>query len=151
MRGLIRRGMHAAMLMTRPLTLGVRGLVEDANGGILLVRHTYVKGWHFPGGGVEPRETAAEALKREVEEEAAVRLTDAPRLLGVYLNRRLGARDHVLFFRCPVWEPHGEFKPGMEIAEARFFARHGLPDDLSRGTRRRIDELDRGAVVSQDW
>ena len=151
MAGLIRRTVHTARLIARPLSLGVRGMVEASDGSLLLVRHTYVKGWHFPGGGVEPRETAVDALMREVEEETAVRLTEAPELLGVYLNRRLGARDHVLFYRCRYFERIGEFKPDMEIAEARFFARHALPDDLSHGTRRRIAEIDEGLTVSAEW
>ena len=147
----LRRGVHRFLLLRRALTLGVRAIVEDGNGGILLVRHTYVKGWHFPGGGVEPRQTAQEALMREVEEETAVRLTGTPELIGVYLNRRLGERDHVLFYRCRQWESAGDFKPDMEIAEARFFARGDLPDDLSRGTRRRIAELAGEVAISPDW
>ncbi|MCG6858787.1 MAG: NUDIX domain-containing protein [Salaquimonas sp.] len=148
---LISRGMHRAMLLRRSLTIGVRGLVEDSDGGILLVRHTYVKGWHFPGGGVEPKETAEEALRREVEEETAVQLVAPPELMGVYLNRRLGARDHVLFFRCPQWQQVKAFKASMEIAEARFFPSDALPDDLSRGTRRRIAEIDGVMDISSDW
>ena len=131
--------------------MGVRGFVEDEQGRVLLVRHTYVKGWHFPGGGVEPRETALEALSREVEEETAVRLTSAPELIGVFLNRRLRSRDHVLFYRCRDWEQVKAFKPSYEIAEARFFAADELPDDLSRGTRRRLAELAGEAGVSEDW
>jgi len=139
------------MLLRRAVTLGVRGVVEDADGRLLLVRHTYVEGWHFPGGGVEPGEAAVEALAREVSEEAAIRLTAPPMLIGNYLNRRLNNRDHVLLFRCPGWEKAGEFRAGMEIAEARFFAADDLPPDLSRGTARRIAELREGAAVSAEW
>ena len=139
------------MMLRRALTVGVRGVVEDDDGRILLVRHTYVKGWHFPGGGVEPNETAVEALTREVFEEAAVRLTEPPTLFGAYLNRRLNGRDHVLLFRCPRWRAEGVFKPGMEIAEARFFGLDALPEDLSRGTRRRIGEIYRGAEIAHEW
>lgn len=139
------------MLLRRALTLGVRGVIEDSQGGILLVRHSYVKGWHFPGGGVEPHESAVEALAREIHEEAAVRLTTPPEFAGFYINRALNGRDHVLLYRCPGWESSGPFKPSMEIVDARFFPRDSLPRDLSRGTRRRIAELNGEAEISPDW
>src|SRR3974390_1103294 len=53
----IRRALHLYWRLTRGLTLGVRGLVIDADRRILLVRPTYVRGCHLPGGGVGPGET----------------------------------------------------------------------------------------------
>jgi hypothetical protein len=43
--------------LTRGQTLGVRAVVRDGDGAFLLVRHTYVPGWTFPGGGVDRLET----------------------------------------------------------------------------------------------
>lgn len=149
--GLLRRSVHWGLMLRRALTLGVRGLVEDDDGRVLLVRHTYVGGWHFPGGGVEANETAAAALAREVHEEAAVRLTTPPVLAGAYFNRRLNGRDHVLLYRCPGWRAEGAFRPGMEIAEVRFFGLAEMPPDLSLGTRRRIAEFYEGADISPEW
>ena len=45
------RLLHWSFLLLRPMTLGVRGVVADADERVLLVRHGYVSGWHFPGGG----------------------------------------------------------------------------------------------------
>lgn len=48
--------------------------------------------WEFPGGKVEPGETAAEALKREIEEELAVPATIGDRLMVLtyaYPERRV--------------------------------------------------------------
>jgi len=44
------RVMHLYWRMSRGLTLGVRGLVIDGQGHIFLVKHTYINGWHLPGG-----------------------------------------------------------------------------------------------------
>jgi ADP-ribose pyrophosphatase YjhB (NUDIX family) len=142
---------HRASLHVFPLSVGVRALVEDGDGSILLVRHTYVGGWHFPGGGVDPGETAAEAVDRELGEEAGLTLSEVPQLFGVYLNRNMSARDHVLLFRCRSWRRVREFQPNYEIADARFFERSALPHDLSRGSRRRLDEIAGANVPSPYW
>src|SRR5271163_817607 len=59
------RAAHLSFLLMRPMTLGVRAVVIDDNDRVLLVRHGYVSGWHFPGGGVEVGETCSQALARE--------------------------------------------------------------------------------------
>ena len=47
---------HTIFRFTRPMTLGVRGIVIDPQACVFLVRHTYVPGWHLPGGGVDAGE-----------------------------------------------------------------------------------------------
>lgn len=52
--GIRGRLFHTLFLLQRPMTLGVRGLVLDVPAKtVMLIRHTYVPGWHLPGGGVE--------------------------------------------------------------------------------------------------
>ena len=87
------------------MTLGVRAAVENESGRVFLVRHTYVKGWYMPGGGVERGEPALEALSRELVEEAGVKLTGSPQLVGVYSNHHVFRNDHVLLYRVR----HGEW------------------------------------------
>lgn len=141
---------HRLRLIRHPQSIGVRVLVEDDARAVLLVRHTYTPGWHFPGGGVDAHETAVEAAIREVREETAVEIGPQPELLGVFLNRKLNGRDHVLLFRSQALRL-GQFRPNLEIAEARFFARHELPDDLSAATQRRLGELGQGAAPAPEW
>lgn len=46
---LVGRAFHLYWRWARAMTLGVRGLVVDADRKIFLVKHTYVSGWQFPG------------------------------------------------------------------------------------------------------
>jgi 8-oxo-dGTP pyrophosphatase MutT (NUDIX family) len=144
--------LHRYWRLTRGLTLGVRGAVFDAAGRVLLVRHTYASGWHMPGGGVEPRETAVTALRRELDEEAAVALTGPPRLHGVFYNRKVGKRDHVLVYVVRDFTVVREKRPDREIAEVGFFPLDALPEATTAPTRRRLAEIAAGAAdLPEAW
>lgn len=152
MHRLIRPLVHVYWRATRGLTLGVRGVVLASDGAVLLVRHTYTKGWHLPGGGVERGETAGAALVREIREEAEVAVTGPLQLHGVYYNRKVGKRDHVLVFLVRAFEVLGAKARDREIAEARFFPPDSLPDGATGPTRRRIAEvLAGGADLPEAW
>lgn len=144
------RLLHLWGRLTRGVTLGVRAAVIDPEGHILLVRHTYVAGWHLPGGGVDPGETAEEAVRRELMEEAAIRLTAPPRLHGLFLNTHLAARDHVAVFVAQGYEA-GAAAPDREIAEVGFFPPAALPAAATPATRRRLDEILRGRPPAPYW
>ena len=135
------RLLHWSFLLARPMTLGVRAIVADADERVLLVRHGYVSGWHFPGGGVEPGETCAEAMARELEEEAMVAIDGPPLLHGLFLNTQSSRRDHVAVYLVRTFRVLGERAPDWEIKEARFFPRSALPDGATRATRARLAEI----------
>jgi 8-oxo-dGTP pyrophosphatase MutT (NUDIX family) len=141
MKPIVERLVTTGVLFVRPMTVGVRVMAFDPAGRLFLVRHTYLPGWYLPGGGVDPGETVAEAARRELVEEGGLVAEEEPRLVGVYLNRRVSRRDHVILFaldRFTVTEPSGV--PNAEIAEAGFFALDALPSDTTAGTLRRIAE-----------
>ncbi len=136
--------------LLRRMTLGVRvALIEGER--VFLVRHSYVKGWHFPGGGVEPGETAEASAVREVLEETGYRIAGPLKLLGVYLNATASDRDHVLFFTCDRFEKERSFKSGMEIVEAGWFDINDLPEEVTKGTRRRLEEIFEGKAPISRW
>lgn len=136
----------------RSITLGVRAAIFDTGERVLLVRHSYVPGWHLPGGGVEPDETVAEALARELLEEAGIALDEPAELFGLYLNRNLSGRDHVALFVSHAWRQAEIRKvPNLEIVESGFFAPDALPEAVSAGTRQRLAEIRREVAVSSEW
>src|SRR6266545_1051669 len=91
----VRRVLHFYWRFARAMTLGVRALVIDGKGRIFLVKHSYVSGWHLPGGGVEAGETLVEAVARELQEEGNIDVTESPQLHGMFFNDRDSRRDHV--------------------------------------------------------
>ncbi len=135
----------------RALTLGARGLVIDADGRLLLVRQTYVRGWVLPGGGVEYGESVETALLRELEEEAGVAATDRPELFGIYANHAVFPGDHVALFVVRNWRQVREMRPNAEIAETGFFPRRALPEGTTAGTLRRIAEVLDGVPRQASW
>jgi 8-oxo-dGTP pyrophosphatase MutT (NUDIX family) len=147
----VRRFFHLYWRFSRGMTLGVRALVLDADGRVFLVKHSYVSGWHLPGGGVEPGETALEALGRELLEEGNIALTDAPLFHGLYFNRRVSDRDHVILFVVKKFRQSSPPKPDHEIIAHGFFAPDALPEDTTAATRARIAEALRGASVPDRW
>ena len=147
---LIRPFFHVYARTRRGMTLGVRGMVLDERGRVLMVRHTYVKGWHMPGGGVERGETAEEAMARELVEEAGVRPTAAPILISIHSAHARFRGDHIVFFRIDAWEPCPATSRG-EIAEIAWFAPDVLPEATTAGTRGRIAEALGGAPRQPLW
>jgi ADP-ribose pyrophosphatase YjhB (NUDIX family) len=147
----IRRVMHFYWRFSRGATLGTRAMVIDGAGRIFLVKHTYVGGWHLPGGGVETGETILEALTRELAEEGNITIAAAPQLYGMYFNRRTSRRDHVALFIVRDFRQDGNPQPNHEIVEHGFFSIDALPEDASRATRARVAEVFGGATVSELW
>jgi ADP-ribose pyrophosphatase YjhB (NUDIX family) len=147
----IRRGLHFYWRFARGMTLGVRAVVLDAAGRVFLVKHTYVSGWHLPGGGVEVGETVEQSLERELREEGNIVIEGPPQLHGIFFNRRVSRRDHVAVYVVREFRQLGTPKPNHEIVATGFFAVRELPDDTTRGSRARIREVTEGIAPSAEW
>ncbi|NDC38277.1 MAG: NUDIX domain-containing protein [Proteobacteria bacterium] len=126
----------------RPITLGVKGVLLDGDGRVLLVRHTYQPGWHLPGGGVKKWESLADAAIREVWEETGHQVSDAsPEVFGVYANFSEYKSDHVAVFLFRQWQVLPDAPKSPEISEFGFFSVSSLPEGTTAATQRRLREL----------
>jgi len=149
--GLRKRLFVGIGLVRRSMTLGVRVLVRDEKGHILLVRHTYVPGWYLPGGGVERGETIQQAVRKELLEECAIEALEEPRLFNVYRNPRTSRFDHVALFICSDWRQLEAKIPDHEIAELGFFAYDKLPEETTIPTKNRLAEMLEKQPVNNVW
>jgi 8-oxo-dGTP pyrophosphatase MutT (NUDIX family) len=133
------------------VTIGVQAVVVDATRRILLVRHGYRPGWHFPGGGVERSETISEAIVRELHEETGIIAHSAPEVFAIYSHFDAFPGDHIILMRIPRWhQPHVP-PPNREIADQGFFTPDRLPVETTEQTRRRIREISGACPIRPAW
>jgi ADP-ribose pyrophosphatase YjhB (NUDIX family) len=137
----LRQLFHFYWRFARGMTLGVRAVVLDGENRVFLVKHSYVSGWHLPGGGVETGETIRSAVQRELVEEGRIELAGEPTLFGVYLNSHISRRDHVALYVVRNFRQDRLPEPNSEIIDCGFFEITALPPDTTTGTRLRISEV----------
>jgi 8-oxo-dGTP pyrophosphatase MutT (NUDIX family) len=147
----LRRLLHLYWRFTRGMTLGVRAVVLDRDDRVFLVRHSYVAGWHLPGGGVEVGETFGDALRRELAEEGRIELAGDPALHGIFLNSHVSRRDHVAVYLVRQFTQDRLPQPNREIVACGFFDASALPAETTGGTRLRIAEVLQGKAPIATW
>jgi 8-oxo-dGTP diphosphatase len=99
------------------IVLGVLGVVTDARGRVLFVaqqKGPFAGHWLMPGGGVEPGESAAAAVVRELQEETGLQMQDL-RFLGVYEMRGTwAAGDYHITMLTFTGTAEGEIPEGFQ-------------------------------------
>ena len=130
-------------------TVGARALVVR-NDEVLLVKHTYQKGWCTIGGGVDKNESPREALIRELVEEVGVITLEKPELFAVYHQKYLKRDDYIAFYIVRHFEMQKtSYSP--EIAEKQWFPFTALPKDITPSTLKRIEEYLDQKDKSDKW
>jgi 8-oxo-dGTP pyrophosphatase MutT (NUDIX family) len=147
----LRRIFHLYWWIARGMTLGVRAIVLDGSNKVFLVKHSYVSGWHLPGGGVETGESFGGALRRELLEEGRIELTAEPALHGLFFNSHVSRRDHVAVYIVRQFRQDRLPEPNREIVACGFFAADALPAETTEGTRLRISEVIEGRTRIATW
>jgi 8-oxo-dGTP diphosphatase len=126
-----------AWLVNLRFAVGVAAVVLDAQGRVLVLRHTYRRSgaeWGLPGGWARGRESLERALVRELREETGFKLAvdrlvtvhsgfAVPRMTVVYRARIIG----------------GSFRPSAEVS-AYEFRPPGTLGDLLGGERLAIEQ-----------
>jgi ADP-ribose pyrophosphatase YjhB (NUDIX family) len=106
-----------------PVVPCVGAIVHDAAGRLLLIRRGHEPGrglWSVPGGRVEPGETPAAAVEREVREETGL-VVRAGAPVGSVRLPGPGVVFDVTDFACTLDPPEQEAAPGDD-ADAVVFA-----------------------------
>jgi len=132
------------------MSLGARAAVIDGE-KVLLVHHTYVKGWQLPGGGVERGQTFESTMRNELLEETGFEAGNEIELHGVFLNNRISKRDHVALYLVRDFTKAREFEANGEIAQIGWFKFDQLPQNMAPGAKERIGEIFEGKEKSQYW
>src|SRR5512140_534011 len=99
-------------LLSRDRIHVVAGVLEDASGRVLLAQRlpgTHLAGtWEFPGGKIEPGESAPAALRRELHEELGLDIGASEPLIAVpwtYAEKSIVLHAYRVREFCG--EPHG--------------------------------------------
>jgi 8-oxo-dGTP pyrophosphatase MutT (NUDIX family) len=132
-----------------PVAFGTNAIVDDKDGRVLLVRHSYMSGWHLPGGGVGVGEPPAVAVIRELGEEIGLVKSADPEFLGLFTRKFGWVTNLVALYRVP--QAQFAFVPNFEIREVCWADPASPPENTAPGARRRLAEFFSKAPTSPYW
>ncbi|MFC0865756.1 NUDIX hydrolase [Sphaerimonospora cavernae] len=128
----------------------VGAIVVDESGRLLLIRRGRPPAegrWSLPGGRVEPGETDAEAVRRELREETGLDVT-VDRWAGAVERPGPGGVTYEIHDYVATADPPAPLSPGDDAADARWCR----PTDLVRLplTHGLLEALHEWGILSQD-
>lgn len=135
--------------LVRPTTRGVRAIIVNESNEILLVRHTYQEGWFLPGGKTDKNEDDEVSLTRELREELGIQDISISQKLGEYESTYEYKKDHIVVFVIDQFTQRD--KKHFELKEYGFFHPEMLPEEISPGTRKRIEEWLGKRTINNQW
>jgi 8-oxo-dGTP pyrophosphatase MutT (NUDIX family) len=134
----------------RPSTRGVKVMLFNREGEVVLIRNSYGRSDLFvlPGGGIRPFEDPERAARREIREELGIDIGGV-KLRSTHVATSEGKRDTIYLFeavtsQCPVADE-------SEVEEAHFFAVAEPPAQTSPATLRRLAEYRGEAQPDGRW
>ncbi len=128
--------------LARGFRLSVEAFVIDEAGRTLMVRDDDGANWKLPQGQVIKNENLAMALRRVLENAAAIEVNDRPELMSFYARGRSEQRGVYLV-------RHWQQSATHAGRETRFFSVDSLPTDIDPVVRVRIRRLVEGRTISQ--
>jgi 8-oxo-dGTP diphosphatase len=123
------------------------GIIWDANGRVLLLKHRFRpgSGWGLPGGFIEEGEQPEEALRRELREEIGLEVTE-PKLFTVRAFKE--PKQIEIVFSC---QAEGDPEQlSFEIKQAVWFSLDELPGQLPKDQVRLIKRALNDGARPQD-
>lgn len=136
--------------VAKPHVFGAKLVVFNADGDVLLIRHSYGRSdlYMLPGGGIGRNEDPAIGAARELREEVQCN-ADNISFLAKFVDNAKGATNSVTVFTATTKDE--PVIDGKELIEARFVPTNQLPDNVSRATRARIAEALGEQEISDHW
>ena len=117
--------------------VSVKGVLPAPSGDVVLLKNERGE-WELPGGRIEPGESSAACLAREIDEELGLKVVVGAPIDSYLFEVIPGKRVFVVTYACKL---AGEYKPVIshEHVEIGLFSPGALPEALPQGYRDSIE------------